>query len=167
MKNPGIQKLKYPMWFRIVFFLLTVIIPMVFICISGYQVDNTVFQCTFGVISSTLTLWMLFRSFVMKPWAEKTRSRQATLEHEYEVEIGNADKIKWIWFTNEQKLALYDTITLLLVGGLIVLILSAVINTMMDLKLSISIIVICYIIAYILKFFVISLCKGLGGDSDE
>lgn len=160
MNKPDIKYLKYPLWFRIVFYILTIIIPLIAIMVEGFQSSSTAFKITFGMIVGLLVLWTFISRFLLDNYKHKLKDRQASLEHDYQIDIGNAEKIKWLWFNNEMKLALLEAIQILLIGSLASIVILAISEGLMAIKGVIILIVICYTIAYILKFFLIVYLKG-------
>lgn len=162
MKKPDIKRLKYPLWFQIVFFVLTIIIPLILLMVEGYQSPSTSFKITFGIISGLVIIWAFVNKFVISPFVQKAKEREVKLEHDYEIDVGNPDKIKWLWFTNEQKLAIFNAISIALYGSLIGIILAAIsaAEPLMKIRGVIIMVAICYIIAYVIKFILISVLKG-------
>lgn len=172
MKKPNIDRLKYPIWFHVIFLILTVIVPIIIVMINGYKSPSTGFRITFGIITGLILVWIFIDKILVSNIEKKIRDRQLKLEHDYEIDVGNKDKIKWIWFSGEQKLAIFKMIQVGLYGGLIALILYGVSKGIMSIAFLIFGISICYVAAFILKLIVISILKGPtdsnpGGDIDE
>lgn len=170
MKKPDIKRLKYPLWFQIVFFILTVIAPLVFLMVEGYQAkceDGTPaigFKLTFGVMSSLVIVWSFINHFIIKRLKDKIEERQVKLEHDYEIDVGNPTKIKWLWFTNEMKLAIFNTISITLYGTLFAIVITAIAKQLMAIRGAIILIAIFYVVAYALKFIVITVKRGKDDD---
>lgn len=162
MKKPDIKRLKYPLWFQIVFFVLTVIVPLILLMVEGYKSPSTSFKWTFGVLSSLVVIWAFINKFVISRFVEKVKEREVKLIHDYEIDVGNLDKIKWLWFTNEQKLAAFNAISIALYGSLFGVALTAISKGLMAIRGLIAIVAICYVVAYAMKFIVISVLKGKG-----
>lgn len=159
-KKPQIKKLKYPLWFQIGFYILTIIVPLVLVMVEGYKSPSTGFKWTFGIISGLVLLWSFVDKFVIANLKTKIQDRKSKLEHDYEIDVGNPDKIKYIWFTNEQKLAIFETIHIALWGALLCIVLTAIANGIMLIKGALMMIAICYVAAYALKFIAITIQKG-------
>ena len=81
-------------------------------------------------------------------------------EHEYEIELGNTDKVKYLWFVNEELLTALNAIEVAIFGGLIALVAYGAANGLFAIKALTCMISICYIVAYTIKFIVIATLKG-------
>lgn len=160
MKKPNIKKLKYPLWFTIVFYCLTVVAPLVLIMIKGYQSESRMFRITFGVISSALIVWLFINRFVLANKKKELRAKKLQLEHEYEIEVGNQDKVKYLWFSTEQWFFLFSLIDIILFGGLLLIIIEGIASGLLKFKGITIFITILYILAYGLKFIVITTMKN-------
>lgn len=158
--KPNIKRLKYPIWFHIIFFLLTVIVPLILIMVEGYKSPSTKFKITFGIISGLVVIWAFINKFLISKFIKAIRTRDLQLIHDYEIEVGNSNKIKYLWFTNEQKLTLFNVISIILYGSLFATVLTAIANGLMQIRGIIVMIAISYVIAYIFKFVIISVLKG-------
>lgn len=167
MKKPKIKKLQYPLWFHIIFYIMTIIVPLVLIMVEGYQSESTTFKISFGMITALVILWSFIKKFIIGDIETKMRARKTQLEHDYEIEIGNSEKIKWLWFVQEEKITIFDTITMVLYGGLFLLILNAIASSLMAIKGAAMAIALTYVVAYILKFAVILAMKGADEPTDE
>ena len=161
-KKPDIKRLKYPLWFQIVFFVLTIIIPLILLMVEGYKSPSTSFKWTFGIISGLVVIWAFVNKFIVSRFVEKAKEREVKLVHDYEIDVGNPDKIKWLWFTNEQKLTAFNAITIALYGSLLAVVLTAISKGLMAIRGAIILVAICYVLAFIMKFIVISVLKGKG-----
>lgn len=168
-RKPEIKRLKYPLWSHIVFFALTVIVPLVFVMVEGYQSPRTAFKWTFGVISGLVIVWSFLHKFILCKWEDSWRDRQAKLEHDYEIDVGNADKIKWLWFNNEMKLNAIIAVKIVLWGSLLAIVLNEIAEGFMKIRGALIAIAICYVVAYVIKFLVITIKKGVDSyeESDE
>lgn len=155
-----IKRLRYPLWSQIVFFLLTVIVPLVLVMVEGYKSPSTGFKWTFGIISGLVVIWSFVHKFILSKWEDKWRERQVKLEHDYEIDVGNAAKIKWLWFNNELKLNAFTAVKVALWGSLLAVVITAIAKGLMQIKGAIVAIAICYVVAYVLKFLIITIQKG-------
>jgi hypothetical protein len=166
MKKPNINKLKYPLWFNIVFSILTVAIPLIFIVVQGFNSPSTTFKISFTMICATLLLWIFVRKFVFNKYEEKLRNRKASLEHDYEIEVGNPQKAKWLWYSNEIILSIINAVQVLLIGGLILLMAVGIESAAIKVKGLSFLIAILYIIAYVIKFILLLKLRGDEVDSE-
>lgn len=165
MKKPNIKKLKYPLWFNIIFSILTVAIPLIFIVVQGFNSPSTTFKVSFTMICAILLLWIFVRKFIIRKYEDKLQNRKASLEHDYELEIGNQQKAKWLWYNNEIILSIFNAIQVLLIGGLILLMAIGIESAAIKVKGLSFLITILYLIAYAIKFIV--LLKLRGSELDE
>ena len=168
--KPKISRLKYPLWSRIVFFLLTVIAPVVTLMIEGFQSTSKGYKITFGCICGLVVVWTFIHRFFLVAQEKKWRDRQVSLEHDYEIEVGNAEKIRYLWFNNELKLNVFRAISIASYGALIAVIVSGVAEQLIAIKGALLIVIICYVLAYVVRFVVIAAERGMeysGGEDDE
>lgn len=166
MKKPNIKKLKYPLWFNIIFSILTVAIPLIFIVVQGFNSPSTTFKVSFTMICAILLLWIFVRKFIIHKYEEKLENRRASLEHDYEIEVGNPQKAKWLWYSNEIILSIINAIHVLLIGGLILLMAVGIESAAIKVKGLSFLITILYLIAYIIKFIVLFRLRGNDIDSE-
>ena len=163
MSKPNIKKLKYPLWYNIVFAILTIIIPLglfVYECLSAAHTQaGVVFKVSFVAIVIAIIAWLFLNHFVIKKFKDKLIAKQAMLEHDYSAEVGNPDALKTMWYDNEKWLTVFEIIQVLLYGGLGALILIAVQSAIIKVKGILIIIACCYIIAYTIKYMLLIMRK--------
>lgn len=169
MKKPVIKKLKYPLWFHIVFYCLTVLVPLVLIMVEGFSSHVSYFRWTFGVLAIIVLSWSAIYKWLLTGLRKKIADRKLQLEHDYEIDVGNPDKIKYIWFSNEQKLAIVDAANIGLWGLFIAVIAVGIAEGFMAIKGAVLCIAAVYVIAYVMKFLTITFLKGYekGDDNNE
>lgn len=160
MKKPDIKKLKYPLWFNITFYVLTVILPLVLVMVQGYKSPSKYFRWTFGIITGLIIVWSFLKKFILNGKLKLLKDKKATLEHEYEIELGNIDKVKYLWYTNEELLTILTCFETAIFGGLIALIAYGAATGLFAIKAITCGIAICYVVAYIVKFIVIATLKN-------
>lgn len=169
MSKPNINKLKYPLWLNITFYLLTVLSPIILIMVEGFQAPDKngglIFKLTFSVLSIALVAWIFIKKFLINNIETKLIANQTALEHDYSIDCGNPDKIKYLWYQNEIKLTIFNMITVILYGALMSVILIGVAKALMQIKGIIILITIMYIIAYTIKFSYIIVKRN--GDYNE
>lgn len=163
MSKPNIKKLKYPLWYNIVFAILTVAIPLglfVYECLTAAHTQaGVVFKVTFVGLTLAIIAWLFLNYFVIKKFKEKVNAKQLLLEHDYSAQVGNPDALKAMWYANERWLTLFEIAGVLLYGGLGAVILVAVQSAIIKVKGILIIIAICYIIAYTMKYLLLILRK--------
>ena len=171
MSKPNIKKLKYPLWYNIVFAILTVAIPLglfVYECLSAAHTQaGVVFKVTFVGLTLAIIAWLFLNHFVIKKFKEKVRAKQLLLEHDYSAQVGNPDALKAMWYANERWLTLFEIAGVLLYGGLGALILIAVQSAIIKVKGILIIIAICYTIAYTIKYLLLILRKEAADETDN
>ena len=171
MSKPNIKKLKYPLWYNIVFAILTVAIPLglfVYECLSAAHTQaGVVFKVTFVGLILAIIAWLFLNHFVIKKFKEKVHAKQLLLEHDYSAQVGNPDALKAMWYANERWLTLFEIAGVLLYGGLGALILIAVQSAIIKVKGILIIIAICYTIAYTIKYLLLILRKEATDETDN
>ena len=171
MSKPNIKKLKYPLWYNIVFAILTVAIPLglfVYECLSAAHTQaGVVFKVTFVGLTLAIIAWLFLNHFVIKKFKEKVHAKQLLLEHDYSAQVGNPDALKAMWYANERWLTLFEIAGVLLYGGLGALILIAVQSAIIKVKGILIIIAICYTIAYTIKYLLLILRKEAADETDN
>lgn len=171
MSKPNIKKLKYPLWYNIVFAILTVAIPLglfVYECLSAAHTQaGVVFKVTFVGLTLAIIAWLFLNHFVIKKFKEKVRAKQLLLEHDYSAQVGNPDALKAMWYANERWLTLFEIAGVLLYGGLGALILIAVQSAIIKVKGVLIIIAICYTIAYTIKYLLLIMRKEATDETDN
>lgn len=167
MKKPVINKLEYPLWFHLVFYCSTVVIPVVLIFLEGVSSRYAWFKWTFGVIAFIIISWSAIYKWLLTGLRSKIIERKTKLEHDYEIDVGNLQKIKYIWFSNEQKLAIVDALNVGFWGMFIAIITYGISKGFMAIKGAAVCITVLYVIAYLTKFIVITFLKGFEGDVED
>jgi len=167
MNKPDIKKLKYPLWLQIVFYVLTVVGPLVLIAVEGFKSPQAAFRFTFGVIAGLLLTWTFLKKFIIVKFVKKFTDKKSTLEHEYEVEIGTPEKVKYLWYENELLLNLFEAINVTLFGSLICVIAYGVQSGSYKVKAITIIIAMLYVIAYIIKFVYIFVMRNKDYNTEE
>lgn len=177
MSKPNIKKLKYPVWYTIVFAVLTIIIPIglfVYECLrAGSTQKATVFKVTFLAITVLLIAWLFINHFVIKKYKSKLITERSLLEHDYVTENGNLEKIEYLWYNTEKILVIFEIIEVILIGALGTILLIALEDGIIKLKGSLILIATCYIIAYTIKLMLLGSKKeaesegNSGGESSQ
>lgn len=160
MKKPNIKKLKYPIWFQITFFTLTIVAPLILLFIQGLNSPSKVFRVTFSVVCFAIIIWMFVHRFILKDIETKLKNHKTALEHDYEIEAGNVDKCKWLWFSNELILSVINAVQVFILGALIALIVAGIQEAVLKLKGATLFIATLYLVAYLLKFIIILYLRG-------
>lgn len=168
-KELGIKTLKLPLWFEIIFFCLTTLAPIALIVMEGLKapegIAGTAFRLSFMTICIAILVWTVLKKVWIDKMETKLIAKQTALEHDYSIDVGAAEKIRYLWYHNELKLTLFRLGSVALYGGLAVVILLGVASKLMEVKGLVMILASIYVIAYTLKFMVI--LKESGGDYVE
>lgn len=167
MKEPNIKRLKYPLWFNILFYVLTVVAPIVLMMVQGFNSPNTAFKVSFGVICTLLITWVYIRKFVLANIEKRLINEKSSLEHDYSIESGSSDKIKYLWFTNELWLNLINALHIALIGILIGLLAVGIQASCIKARGSVYIVALLYMIAYGIKFIYIVVSRNKGKEGDN
>ena len=156
-----IEKLGYPAWFNIVFFLLTVIAPIVLIAIESLQAPATttgsVFKISFIGLSVGIIGWFFAKKFLIKNFEERLITKQAALEHDYSIKVGDSELTKYHWYRNEAKLTIINLINIVLYGGMTFIIMLGISSALIEVKGIVLLITTIYVIAFTIKFMLLIL----------
>ena len=156
MAKSNVNKLKYPLWLIISFYLLTVLGPIILIMIEGFQAPDERggigFKLTFGVLSTAIIAWVFIKKLLVDKIETKLITKQTSLQHDYSIDCGDTNKIRYLWYENELTLTLFSLVSILLYGGLICIVLIAVAEALIQIKGIIMLIIIMYAVAYTIKF---------------
>lgn len=164
MSKPVIKKLGYPLWFSIVFFILTLAVPIGLIISEGMKAPATpmgvAFKVSFMVTSIAIVTWFFVEKLLIKNLETKLIAKQIALEHDYSIKVGDPDAIKFLWYQNETTLTIFHLITSALYGGFIIIIMLGVSSALIKIKGVVAIIVSAYMIAYTIKFVYLMIRRG-------
>jgi hypothetical protein len=167
MKKPNIKKLKYPLWFNLLFLGLTVVLPLIFVVVQGFKSPSTTFKISFTVICATILIWVFTKKFILSKIEDKIVNKKAAIEHDYELNIGSSENAKWLWFNNELILTIINAIQVLLIGGLIVLFAVGIETAAIKIKTLSILLSLLYTIAYIIKFVLILKLRGEDSEVED
>lgn len=151
-KKPNIKKLVYPKWLSIVFYVLTIIGPLVTIMIQGFMSPSKPFRITFGLLAGILVAWTFVDKFILKKFKAKIDVEKVQLEHDYSIEVGNPKKCEYLWYTNELWIVLFNFTSVALLGTFILLLIYGAQTACIKLTGTSTIIVILFAAAYATKF---------------
>lgn len=158
MKKQNIKRLKYPIWFHIVFYVLIVLIPMIAVLYEGFNSPSATFRFTFGVFCGLIIAWIFIRKFALNGLEKNLRDKKAGFEHDYSIEVGNPDAISYLWHRNELWLTILNLIQVVLIGGLLLLIVYGISSACMRFTGTIYIVAISVLLGFAFKLIYI-LCQ--------
>lgn len=163
-QNLVIKKLGYPLWFNIVFPILTILLPIILIFIESLQAPTTttgsIFKFSFVGFSIAILTWFFAKKFLIKNVEDRLIAKQAALEHDYSISVGDPELTKYHWYRNESKLTLINLVNTVLYGGLIFIIVLGVSSALIEVKSIVVIITAIYVIAFSMKFVLITVRSG-------
>lgn len=166
-KKLKIDTLRYPLWFNIIFYSLTIIAPLILIVLEGLKTPNTLLGTTFKIsfmVMVVLTItWFFMKKLIINKIETKLLAHQVALEHDYSIDIGDKAKVKQLWINNQRKLTIYEFLQVMIYGGLLFVIGLGISSQVLKIKNLIVIIMSLYLIAYTIKFVVLL----LRGEDDE
>lgn len=145
------KKLKLPLWSEIIYLILTVITPIVFILIEAYKVPSDGFKATFTVFCAAIMSYILIRKFVINKYIDKLSSQCATVELNYQTGVGDAEKNKTLWVKNKIIEYIFNMVQIVLIGALILLVIWGVQSLGLKLKGTMLFIFLLYIAAFSFK----------------
>jgi len=162
-----VQKLKYPLWFNIVFFILTIGVPIGFIIMEGLKAPSTpvgsAFKVSFLIFSVFIVAWFFINKFLVIDIEKKLLVKQAALEHDYSIRVGDADAIKYMWYSNQAKLSLFNLINVLVYGGFLFVIMLGISSALIEIKGVVFVITTLYVVAYTIKFILLMTGRDFNG----
>jgi len=165
-----VNKLKYPTWFVVIFYLLTIGLPLTYIFIEGYKAPSQTFRITFTIVIGLCIFWLFLNKFMLKNKFTEIKSKKAQLEHEYQIQVGNTDNIKKLWYDNEVMYNIITALSIFIYGLTIIVIAYGISLGCLKVKAMTTCITSCYVVAYLLKFLVLTLILNNdteNGENDE
>ena len=158
-----VKKLGYPLWFNILFPMLTILLPIALIAIESLKAPATpsgsAFKVSFIGLSIGIFAWFFAKKFLIKNWEERLIAKQAALEHDYSISVGDPELTKYHWYRNESKLALINMVNIALYGGIAFLIMLGISSALIEVKGIVLLITAIYLIAFTIKFVLLTVRK--------
>lgn len=147
----NIKKLKYPIWEQIIFYALTLVAPIVLLVVQGLTSPHKVFRVSFTFICTLLLTWVFVKKFLIAPYLKRLKDEKSILEHDYSIDVGNADKSKFMWCTNELRLFIVNMIEVGLFGTVILLLAFGIKNMTFNIQGSSFMVIIFYFVAFAIR----------------
>lgn len=157
----NIKKLKYPWWIEVIYYGLTVVAPIILLVVQGLHSPYKVFRVSFTFICTLLLTWIFVKKFLLNQYIKKIQTEKVALEHDYSIEVGNPDKCKYIWLSNELKLVLCNLTDVGLLCAVIILIAVGVKNMSFNVKGTSFMVIIFYLLAFIAKILYLLIKRGV------
>lgn len=146
-----INKLKYPWWMQVIYYGLTVVAPIILLVVQGLYSPHKVFRISFTFICTLLLSWIFIKKFILNQYVRKIQNEKVALEHDYAIEVGNPEKCKYLWLSNELKLVIGDMIDVGLLCAVIILIAVGVKNMTFNVKGTSFMVIIFYLLAFLAR----------------
>lgn len=162
-----VDKLKYPTWFVVVFYLLTIALPLIYILVEGYKAPSQTFRITFTIVIGLCIFWLFLNKFMLKNKFTEIKNRKVQLEHEYQIQVGNTDNIKKLWYDNEVMYNIIMALSIFIYGLTIIVIAYGISLGCLKVKAMTTIITCSYVLAYLLKFLVLALVLNNDNENGE
>lgn len=146
-----IKRLKLSLWEEIIYFLLVVIGPAVVTCVELFQSHSTVLKVSFASIGALLITAIVVKKFFIRNIIEKWQKEIAALEHDYSIEVGDADSCKQQWVFYNIFIYAHNAIYVLLAMVLFALFAKALSDGLMQFKGASLIILLCVFVGILFK----------------
>lgn len=152
MSKVTVNKLKLSLWQELLYLLFVMVIPIVVSAMEIFSSHSTPFKITFSSIGCLLITVILIRKFVFKSKIEKLQSKCVLDEHDYEIDVGNKDKIRANWARKNMIILAYHAIVMILTLILAWLFIGALADQLVKFKGAALIILVSCLIGIITRF---------------
>ena len=146
------EKLKLNIWQELLYLLFVMLVPVVISAIEVFSSHSTMFKITFSSIGTVLIAIIVIRKFVLKSQIEKLQNKCLMDEHDYEIDVGNKQKLKHNWAVCNMIILAYHAIVLILSLILAWLFITALSDQVIAFKGASTIILASCLIGIVLKF---------------
>lgn len=114
MSKVKVDKLKLSLWQELLYLLFVMVIPIVISACEIFSSHSTVFKITFSSVGCLLITVIVIRKFVLKSHISKLQEKCLMNEHDYEIDVGNKDKLQKTWAIYNMIILAYHAIVMLL-----------------------------------------------------
>lgn len=114
MAKVNVDRLRLTWWQELLYLLFVMIIPVVIAACEIFTSHNTVFKVTFSSVGCILIVVILVRKFVFHAKVEKWQEKCIMKEHDYEINVGDKDKLRKTWAIYNMLILAYHSIVLIL-----------------------------------------------------
>lgn len=142
------KKLKLPLWADIIYLMLTIVAPIIFIVIEAHKVPSASFRITFTVCTTALMAYVMIRKFMIDRQLHKLSDQCAVVELNYQTGVGDPEKNKVLWVKNKVIEYVCNIIQIILFGAIILLTVWGLQSLGLKLKGTTIFICLLYIIAF-------------------
>lgn len=164
-----IPRLKLSLWQEIVYFLLVVGGPATVTCVELFQSSSTIIKVSMTSIGSLLITLLIVKKFFVKNKIDKWRNEIAQLEHDYSINVGNADYCKQQWALYNVFIYAYSSLCIILACVLFVLFAKALSDGLIQFKGAALIILLCVFVGVLFRVvcYFMYMKSEVTTDSDE
>lgn len=146
------KKLKLSLWQEILYLVFVMLVPIVISCIEIFSTHSTPFKITFSSIGCVLITIILVKKFVFKAKIEQLQNKVLMDEHDYEIDVGNKEKLRKHWAISNIIILCYNAVVIILSIILAWLFISALADQIIQFKGASTVILVSCLIGIILKF---------------
>lgn len=146
-----VNKLRLTWWQELLYLLFVMVVPIVISACEIFSSHDTVFKITFSSIGSVLLTVILVRKFVFKSKIEKLQAKCLMNEHDYEIDVGDKDKLRKTWAIYNMLILIYHAAVLILSIILAWLFISALADQVIQFKGAATIILCSVLVGVIVK----------------
>lgn len=152
MSNVKVERLKLCLWQELLYLFFVMLVPAAVSACEVFSSHSTVFKITFSSIGSILMTVIIVRKFVFKSHVMKLQDKCLLNEHDYEIDVGDKDKLRKTWAIYNIIILAYHAIVMLLSVVLTWLFVNALADQIIKFKGAITIILISVFVGILLRF---------------
>lgn len=152
MSKVKVEKLKLSLWQELLYLLFVMVVPIVISACEIFSSHSTPFKITFSSIGCLLITVIVIRKFILKSHIAKLQEKCLMNEHDYEIDVGNKDKLRKTWATYNMIILAYHAIVMLLSLILAWLFISALADQVVQFKGAATIILVNAIVGIGIRF---------------
>lgn len=152
MSKVKVDKLKLSLWQELLYLLFVMVVPVVISACEIFSSHSTPFKITFGSIGCLLVTAIVIRKFVLKSHIAKLQEKCLMNEHDYEIDVGNKDKLRKTWAIYNMIMLAYHAVVMLLSVILAWLFINALADQLVQFKGAATIILASCLVGLILRF---------------
>lgn len=129
-----VPKLRLKLWEEIIYTLLVVGAPTVITCIELFQTHSTVLKISMTSVGALLITLIVIKKFFINNKILKLKERITLLEHDYSIEVGNAENCKSQWATYNLLIFIYNAVCVIVALVLLILFINALVDGLIAFK---------------------------------
>lgn len=167
MSKVKVEKLKLKLWQELLYLLFVMVIPIIISGIEIFGSHSTPFKITFSSVGCILIAAIIIRKFVFKSYIAKLQEKCLMNEHDYEIDVGDKDKLKKTWATYNMIILAYHAIVMLLSLMLAWLFISALADQLVQFKGAATIILASCLIGIAVRFIFYAAMTQAKEDADD